>query len=142
MGNSRAAKHELLAAWEKIHGDLPSRLKAEFLRRSEVEATLHYPRHAIRAAIKLSPRLALIVQELQRKWVVAQPPRNRKAAPNNPVTKKPHQTDSHRPPTRDLAPEGKTLPLPDNPASPRIKGSPGYKTGVEAELRHIAQKHQ
>ena len=42
----------------------------------------------------------------------------------------------------DLAEEGKIFPLPDAPIGSRRRGSPGYKTGIEAELRSIAQKHK
>jgi hypothetical protein len=142
MGSSKTGKDELLAAWEKIHGNLPPHMKSEFLRRSEVEEIVRYPRYAIQAAIETSPRLARILQELQRKWVITKAQKNSKAARNNSVKRKPHQNPGHRTHTRDLALEGKILPLPDNPTSSRIKGSPGYTTGIEAELRHIAQKHK
>ena len=142
MGSSKTTKDELLAAWEKVHGNLPLHMKSEFLRRSEVEEIVRYPRYAIQVAIETSPRLARILQELQRKWVITQGQKNSKAARNSSVKKKPHRNDGHRPHTRDLALEGKILPLPDNPTSSRITGSPGYTTGIEAELRHIAQKHK
>lgn len=142
MGSSKTAKDEFLAAWEKIHGNLPPHMKSEFLRRSEVQEIVRYPRYAIQVAIETSPRLARILQELQRKWVITQAQKSSKAARNDPVKRKPHQNDGHRTHTRDLALEGRILPLPDNPASSRIKGSPGYRTGMEAELRHIAQKHK
>lgn len=134
----KMTKEQLLSSWEEVHGVLSPELRGAFLNRREVDRIIRYPAHAIRSSRHVSPRLAKILADLKSKWTIDGADAGKRST----------RTQRRRPGPgkgaegRDLAAEGQILPLPDNPGASRKKGSPGYRTGEEAELRHIAQKHK
>lgn len=149
--------------WQETHGHLSSHWKSVFLRRTELDEIILYPRHAIEDALASTPKLNLVRQILNRRWVksapknTSPPTSNERPAssaagilvrPGTQPAKSTLRAKSRAPKKKpkennpDLAAEGKILPLPDDPKSSRKRGSPGYRTGIEAELRSIAQKHK
>lgn len=134
----KMTKEELLSSWEEVHGVLSPELRGVFLKRREVDLIIRYPAHAIRSARHVSPRLAIILADLKSKWAINGGDAGKRS--NRAQRRRPEPgTGAKR---RDLAAEGHILPLPDDPGASRKKGSPGYRTGEEAELRHIAQKYK
>lgn len=157
------SKQDILGVWQEVHGPINGHWKSLFLERSELDEIILYPRHAIEEALTSSPKLTLVLRVLRRKWVNADssktsiplskkglaPSETSKRLWSDVVSASSTARDSANPPkgkpevpTADLAAQGKILPLPDNPGRSRKRGSPGYRTGIEAELRDIAQQHR
>ena len=149
--------------WQKAYGELTARWQSEFLRRSELEEIVLYPTHAVADALSHSHRLKLVLERLRLRWVKSVPqktpqagnekipisnvnpePMPRPVRPANSTARGASNVSKRKreKAPSDLAAEGKILPLPDAPSRSRRRGSPGYKTGIEAELRSIAQKHK
>jgi len=163
MAKREVSKSKILEMWQLAHGKLSARWQSEFLGRPELEEIVLYPTHAVADALAHSHELRLILRHLKLRWVksvsheapragsakipiskvkpesLPRPSRRTKSTllgEKNAVKRKREVA------SRDLAAEGKILPLPDSPIRSRKRGSPGYKTGIEAELRSIAQKHK
>lgn len=147
MASKYVSKQEFLDMWETANGPLDQVWKKRFLARPEIEEIISFPRYAIENCLHSSPKLVSILNTLQRRWpnTGSNRPSSRSQRRQTPETRKLPKLQNPRASARkapDLAAEGKILPLPDNPVSSRKKGSPGYRTGLEAELRSIAQKHK
>lgn len=151
MPDNFVIKEEFLYLWQEIHGELDQMWKARFLARPELDEIITYPRYAIESSRHSSPKLIKILSSLRRRWprtpgrpssearYSAQKVRRIRTAKQKEIKSAQAKKPDLIP---DLAAEGKILPLPDNPIRSRIKRSPGYKTGFEAELRSIAQKYK
>jgi hypothetical protein len=145
------SKKDVLVVWQKTHGQLDDYWKYRFLERQELDEITLYPRHAIEDSLTASPKLAIVLDVLRRRWVkseakmASERPKNpRVTRANTQSVREKTEVSTRRrdESTADLAEEGKILPLPDDPKRSRRRGSPGYRTGVEAELRSIAQRHK
>ena len=163
MPKREISKGQVLGMWQQAHGKLSARWQSEFLKRSELEEIVLYPTHAVADALAHSRELKKVLRILRLRWVkspshkilrtVAEKPPISNVHPKplrlplrpKTSTKGGENTSSKRKSEEahsDLAAEGKIFPLPDAPIGSRRRGSPGYKTGIEAELRSIAQKHK
>lgn len=151
MAQPNMSKQGFLVAWQHAHGQLDGHWEDQFLERPELEEIIQYPRHAIQSCISYSPKLTIILQVLRRRWVINDARIASRARSDERVARKTTskvgdesklRARQSGEPRSDLAAEGKILPLPDNPMRSKGRGSPGYKTGIEAELRNIAQKHR
>lgn len=117
--------NSLLILWTKFHGRVAPKFHTDFRNRPEIQELVYYRREVLEQAFSRSPKLTEIIArareldpEIQRKLNSPKPP----------------------PPQ----PREEVLPLPGDPGATRRPGQKQehYRTGEEAELRHIARKHK
>lgn len=121
---NRVSPESLLTMWIEVHGQLPARFHSEFLARPEIAELVKHPPEVLTEAFSASPRLILILKEAKRLHSgIAQ-------------ERLPDPKPSRQAP--------QVLPLPGDPGATRRPGKKRehYRTGEEAELRHIARKHK
>jgi len=122
------SRDQLLAEWEAAHGGLPRKLQDQFLTRQELRELVFYPEDVIKRAIRSHRRLKRILAEA------------RSLRPS--VRIDVEKMAASRSGASDAGES--VLPLPGDPRSTRKPGKKRerYRTGEEAELRHIARKHR
>lgn len=116
-GNEALTPDDILALWEKNHQKLPARQKKHFLQRPEVSQLTNFPETIVETATKTSPRLTKILRKAQE--LLAETTRGKKPAKG-------------------------ILPLPGDPGATKRLGKTRerYRTGPEAEIRHIARQYK
>ena len=116
--------NSLLILWIRIHGRVAPKFHSVFRERPEIQELVHYSRKTLELAFAVSPKLVDILDEA------------RKLEPD--VKEK---LNALRFPRQN--PE-QILPLPGDPGSTIRPGKKRerYRTGEEAELRHIARKYK
>jgi hypothetical protein len=121
---NRITPENLVKMWVEIHGQMPTRFHPEFRARPEIAELVKYPPEVLIKAFKVSPRLILILREAQRLH-----PRITQGKTSDP---RPSQRTSQ------------ILPLPGDPGATRRPGKKRehYKTGEQAELRHLARQYK
>lgn len=122
------SREQLLSEWEAVHGRMPRNLRDQFLIRQELRELSFYPEDVIKRAIRSHPRLKQILAKARRIQ-----PSVRIAVEKMPARR------------AGAAGAGESvLPLPGDQGSTRKPGKKRehYRTGEEAELRHIARKHR
>ncbi len=121
---NQVTPESLLKMWVEIHGQMPTRFHPEFRTRPEIAELVKYPPEVLIKAFTVSPRLILILSEAQRLHPrIAQGKTSDLRAPR---------------------PVSQALPLPGDPGATRRPGKKRerYRTGEEAELRHLARQYK
>lgn len=114
----------LLALWVQFHGEVAPRYHSVFLERPEIQELVHYPGPILKEAFASSPRLKEILEKARE----LSPGVRRNLSPKKPAPRSKKE---------------EILPLPGDPVGTRRPGNrEDYRTGPEAELRHIAQKYK
>ncbi len=111
--------------WVKIHGRVAPRFHPIFRERPEIQELTHYRREVLEDAFAVSPKLADILARARQLDPEVQKNLN---APKPPLPAK----------KKDI------LPLPGDPGGTRQPGKKRehYRTGDEAEIRHIAKQYK
>ena len=115
--------NSLLILWIKVHGRVAPKFHSVFRDRPEIQELVYYKRETLEQVFASSPKLKEILEKA------------RKIEPD--VKEK---LDS---PSSPRANPEQILPLPGDPGGTRCAGKrrERYRTGEEAELRHIAKKY-
>lgn len=116
--------NSLLILWIKIHGRVVPKFHSDFRDRPEIQELISYKRKTLEQSFASSPKLREILE---------------KASELDPEAKE--KFDS---PSSPRANPEQILPLPGDPGGTRRPGKKRehYRTGEEAELRHIAKKYR
>ena len=117
--------NSLLVLWVEIHGKVAPRYHSVFRERPEIQELVYYRWEILKEAFAASPRLEEILARARE----LDPEVHRKL--NSPKPPLPAKRDE-------------ILPLPGDPGGTRRPGKKRerYRTGEEAELRHIARKYK
>lgn len=116
--------NSLLILWIKTHGRVAPKFHSVFRERPEIDELVYYKRKTLDLAFEASPKLIDILEKA------------RKLEPD--VRQKLDHPSSPRENPEQI------LPLPGDPGATSRPGKrrKHYRTGEEAELRHIARKHK
>lgn len=117
--------NSLLVLWVRLHGKVAPRFHSVFRERPEIQELVYYRREILEEAFATSPKLKEILA---------------KARELDPEVQR--KLNSSKPPSAEKK-EG-ILPLPGDPGATRRPGKKRehYRTGEEAELRHIAKQYK
>jgi hypothetical protein len=137
MSSGPTTPEVLLKLWISIHGEMDQRLHPVFKKRAELHELIHYTPATLKQAFSSSPKLIEILRTARRLDPGVRQKLNR--ARN---TVKPSK--SRAPRSQDSPNRSDVLPLPGDPGSTRRPGKKRehYRTGEEAELRHIAKQYK
>jgi hypothetical protein len=116
--------NSLLILWIEIYGKVAPKFHSVFRDRPEIQELVYYKRETLEQAFASSPKLKEILE---------------KAREIEPDVKE--KLDS---PSSPRANPEQILPLPGDPGGTRRPGKKRepYRTGEEAELRHIAKQYK
>jgi hypothetical protein len=116
--------NNLLILWVRIHGRVAAKFHTVFRERPEIQELIYYKRETLEQAFASSPKLKEILE---------------KARELEPDVKE--KLDS---PSSPRANPAQILPLPGDPGATRRPGKKRehYRTGEEAELRHVARHYK
>jgi hypothetical protein len=117
--------NSLLILWTKIHGSVAPKFHSDFRDRPESQELVYYRRDVLEKAFATSPKLKEILAKARKldpeiQW----------------------KLNSPEPPPPQ--PSEEILPLPGDPGATRRPGKKRehYRTGEEAELRHVARRYK
>lgn len=116
--------NSLLILWIRTHGRVAAKFHSIFRERPEIQELIYYKRETLEQAFASSPKLREILEKAREL--------------------EPELKEKFNSPTSPRANPEQILPLPGDPGGTRRPGKKGerYRTGEEAELRHIAKKYK
>jgi hypothetical protein len=137
MTSKPSTPDALLKLWISIHGDIEARHYPVFKKRPELQELIHYRQTVLEKAFGSSPKLTDILRAARK---LDPEVRKRLNALRNSNTQGRRTVKKDR----SIPVNPNVLPLPGDPGATRRPGKKRerYRTGEEAELRHIAKQYK